>query len=80
MQNVAVVILPTSCREMPTKHDYANNAYWYNGSGKDKYDTSATFTDPQMVAPLNGDFTLKSAEYIDKRIGDPRWLPEEVLE
>ena len=62
------------------KHDYANNAYWYNGSGKDKYATSATFTDPQMVAPLNGDFTLKSAEYIDKRIGDPRWLPEEVLE
>lgn len=63
------------------KHDYKNNGYWYNGAeGKDKYDTSATFSDPQMVDPKNGDFTLRSAEHIAKRIGDPRWLPEEVVE
>ena len=31
------------------KHDYKNNAYWYNNAeGKDKYDTTATFSDPQM--------------------------------
>lgn len=63
------------------KHDYKNNGYWYNGAeGKDKYDTSATFSDPQMADPKNGDFTLSSPEHIAKRIGDPRWLPEEVVE
>lgn len=63
------------------KHDYKNNAYWYNGAeGKDKYDTSATFSDPQMANPKNGDFTLSGTEHIAKRIGDPRWLPEEVVE
>lgn len=63
------------------KHDYKNNGYWYNGAeGKDKYDTSATFSDPQMADPTNGDFTLSGAEHIAKRIGDPRWLPGEVVE
>lgn len=61
------------------KHDYKNNAYWYNNAeGKDKYDTSATFSDPQMADPKNGDFTLSGTEHIVKRIGDPRWLPEVV--
>lgn len=63
------------------KHDYKNNGYWYNGAeGKDKYDTSATFSDPQMADPQKGDFTLSGAEHIAKRIGDPRWLPREVVE
>lgn len=63
------------------KHDYKNNGYWYNGAeGKDKYDTSATFSDPQMADPQKGDFTLSGAEHIAKRIGDPRWLPGEVVE
>lgn len=59
------------------KHDYKNNAYWYNNvEGEDKYDTSATFSNPQMADPKNGDFTLSGTEHIAKRIGDPRWLPE----
>lgn len=63
------------------KHDYRNNAYWYNNAeGKDKYDTSATFGDPQIADPANGDFTLRGSEHIAKRIGDPRWLPKEVVE
>lgn len=63
------------------KNDYKNNAYWYNNAeGKDKYDTSATFSDPQMKKPNEGDFTLSGAEHIAKRIGDSRWLPEEVVE
>lgn len=63
------------------KHDYKNNAYWYNNAeGKDKYDTTATFSDPQMKNPKKGDFTLSSTEHIAKRIGDPRWLPEEIVE
>lgn len=63
------------------KHDYKNNGYWYNGAeGKDKYDTTATFSDPQMANPSEGDFTLSGAEHIAKRIGDPRWLPGEVVE
>lgn len=63
------------------KHDYKNNAYWYNNAeGKDKYDTTATFSDPQMKNPEEGDFTLSSTEHIAKRIGDPRWLPEEIVE
>lgn len=63
------------------KHDYKNNGYWYNGAeGKEKYDTSATFSDPQMADPQKGDFTLSGAEHIAKRIGDPRWLPGEVVE
>lgn len=63
------------------KHDYKNNAYWYNGAeGKDKYDTSATFSDPQMADPNNGNFSLSGTDHIAKRIGDPRWLPGEVVE
>lgn len=63
------------------KHDYKNNAYWYNNAeGMDKYDNSAIFSDPQIADPTNGDFTLSSIEHIAKRIGDPRWLPEEVIE
>lgn len=63
------------------KHDYKNNAYWYNNAeGSDKYDTSATFSNPQMADPSNGDFTLSGTEHIAKRIGDPRWLPEVVVE
>lgn len=63
------------------KYNYKNNGYWYNGAeGKDKYDTTATFSDPQMADPQNGDFTLSSPEHIAKRIGDPRWLPGEVVE
>ena len=63
------------------KHDYKNNAYWYNNAeGSDKYDTAATFSDPQMADPSNGDFTLSGADHIAKRIGAPRWLPEAVVE
>lgn len=63
------------------KNNYKNNGYWYNGAeGKEKFDTSATFSDPQMANTTNGDFTLSSPEHIAKRIGDPRWLPGEVVE
>lgn len=63
------------------KYNYKNNGYWYNGAeGKDKYDTTATFSDPQMADPQKGDFTLSGPEHIAKRIGDPRWLPGEVVE
>ena len=33
-----------------------------------------------MKNPKKGDFTLSSTEHIAKRIGDPRWLPEEIVE
>lgn len=58
------------------KHNYQNNAYWYNGSGKDKYDTGALFADPQFENPAEGRFTPRNAEFVSKRIGDPRWLAE----
>lgn len=58
------------------KHNYQNNAYWYNGSGKDKYDTGALFADPQFENPAEGKFAPGNAEFVLKRIGDPRWLAE----
>lgn len=58
------------------KHDYQNNAYWYNGAGKDRYDTGALFEDPQFVNPAEGNFTPGNPNYIAKSLGDSRWLSD----
>ncbi|MCA5996789.1 DUF5123 domain-containing protein, partial [Bacteroides thetaiotaomicron] len=52
------------------------NTYWYNGSqSNDKYDTNTLDTDPGFINAVNGDFTVTGASQLEKRTGDPRWLP-----
>lgn len=59
-----------------------DNSYWFDGafvSGEisNNYDNSGTHieSDPQLKNPSNGDFTVGGAGQIEKRTGDPRWLP-----
>lgn len=60
---------------------YDSNTYWYNGArSNEKFDTNTLSTDPDFVNPLNGDFTVRGADQLAKRTGDPRWLPEESKE
>ncbi len=56
----------------------SNNTYWFNGANAgEKYDTNVLGTDPAFVDPVNGNFTPTGAEQLEKRTGDPRWLPAE---
>jgi len=59
----------------------ANNTYWHNGAAVDQgnYDTSSSqlTTDPAFTDPSNGNFTPTGTEQLQKRTGDPRWLPAE---
>lgn len=32
-------------------------------------------TDPGFINAANGDFTVTGASQLEKRTGDPRWLP-----
>ena len=41
----------------------------------DKYDTNTLDTDPGFINAANGDFTVTGASQLEKRTGDPRWLP-----
>lgn len=59
---------------------FKENSYWYDGAfatdelGYDKSETHLE-SDPQLVDPANGNFTVRGADHIAKRVGDPRWLP-----
>lgn len=57
-----------------------NNTYWFNGAaetGNETYDTGYQLTtDPAFANPSAGDFTPTGAEQLERRTGDPRWLPE----
>ena len=56
--------------------NFEYNTYWYNGSqSNDKYDTNTLDTDPGFINAVNGDFTVTGASQLEKRTGDPRWLP-----
>ena len=56
--------------------NFEYNTYWYNGSqSNDKYDTNTLDTDPGFTNAANGDFTVTGASQLEKRTGDPRWLP-----
>ncbi|MFV0290225.1 MAG: DUF4992 family lipoprotein, partial [Mangrovibacterium sp.] len=62
---------------------FANNTYWYDGAFAEleitdsKGDKTGTELrdDPGFKDPANGDFTVSGAAQIEKRTGDPRWLP-----
>ena len=48
----------------------------YNGvRSNDKFDTNALGTDPAFTDAANSNFTVNGTEQIEKRTGDPRWLP-----
>lgn len=60
------------------------NSYWYAGAfpateigAANTADFSGTHfeVDPSLEDPANGNFTVKAAQLINARIGDPRWLP-----
>ncbi len=59
----------------------ANNTYWHSGAAVSQgdYDTSSSqlTTDPAFTDPSNGNFTPTGTEQLQKRTGDPRWLPAE---
>ncbi|NLO69975.1 MAG: DUF4957 domain-containing protein [Porphyromonadaceae bacterium] len=62
----------------------ANNSYWYNGIFPEgeiasKRDESGTHidTDPQLTYLGDGKFNLAGSTQISRRVGDPRWLPEQ---
>jgi hypothetical protein len=58
---------------------FGNNSYWYEGAFPEeerKYDTAISIeSDPQLLDPSNGNFTVQGQEQIAARSGDPRWLP-----
>ena len=58
---------------------FANNTYMFDGAFEENssYDQSGTqiTEDPKFANPANGDFTVNGAAQIQKRTGDPRWLP-----
>lgn len=55
---------------------FDNNTYWYNGArSNDKYDTNTLTTDPGFANSAEGNFTVSGADQLEKRTGDPRWLP-----
>lgn len=59
--------------------NFEYNTYWYDGQlSDDKFDTNTLKTDPGFSDPANGKFTISGADQLDKRTGDPRWLPFEV--
>ncbi len=63
--------------------EFANNTYMYDGefesvSGKvANYDESGTAieVDPGFADAPNGDFTISGAPQLEKKTGDPRWIP-----
>lgn len=56
--------------------NFEYNTYYYNGArSNDKYDTNTLTTDPGFANAANGVFTVNGAEQLEKRTGDPRWLP-----
>lgn len=56
--------------------EFEYNTYWYNGvRSNDKFDTNALGTDPAFTDAANSNFTVNGTEQIEKRTGDPRWLP-----
>lgn len=58
--------------------EFEYNTYWYNGArSNDKYDTNTLGTDPAFADVANGNFTVNGTEQLEKRTGDPRWLPKE---
>lgn len=59
---------------------FANNTYMFDGGYENTagYDNSGTNIeeDPQFADPANGNFTISGAAQLEKKTGDPRWLPE----
>ena len=58
--------------------NWNNNTYWNNGEAVDNssYDTGFILsTDPAFVDPANANFTPTGAEQLERKTGDPRWLP-----
>ncbi len=62
---------------------FENNTYWYDGVFSEPEIThnqgdktgSELRDDPSFVGAANGDFTVQGAAQLEKRTGDPRWLP-----
>lgn len=56
--------------------NFEYNTYWYKGAkSNDKYDTNTLDTDPGFVNAAEGNFTVTGASQLEKRTGDPSWLP-----
>lgn len=59
----------------------ATNIYYYNcpklwtGVHSSDYSSFATEADPGFADAANGDYTVSNQDMIDKKIGDPRWIP-----
>lgn len=67
-------------RGNPTTATFRNNTYMKNdGTFQDpqNYDTSGTNIeeDPGFRDPANADFTISNPTHINRKCGDPRWLP-----
>ena len=64
-------------------NNFAYNTYWFDGApetegfSSNTYDTSnnALQTDPAFADAANGNFTPTGAEQLERKTGDPRWLP-----
>ena len=65
---------------------FGYNTYMFDGTFESvdgsvaPYDNSGTAIeeDPGFADPANGDFTISGSTQLEKRTGDPRWLPEET--
>lgn len=65
------------------KTEYLNNTYYYDGQEVSAKNTgtgcdnsgTAIKDDPGFANPAAGDFTVSGAGQLDKKTGDPRWLP-----
>ncbi len=63
--------------------EFANNTYMYDGEFESvdgkcaNYDESGTAieVDPGFADPVNGNFTISGAPQLEKKTGDPRWIP-----
>ena len=63
---------------------FEDNTYWFNGAAEDtgNYDNSGTAiqSDPLFVNAAGGDFTPQGEEQLAKHTGDPRWLPDGIID
>ncbi len=63
---------------------FANNTYWYDGAAESasSYDKSETIieSDPQLLDPANGDFTVYGRAQVAAQTGDPRWLTVDLAD
>ncbi len=65
--------------------EYANNTYWWDGEDVSSFQTgdgcdqtgTALTTDPGFADAANANFTVSGAQQLEKKTGDPRWLPSD---